>query len=92
MRVVILEATKESISMKNNKKNKNKNMVNKNDEMVFDLSGSLDTSTLNKGTRVLKDVFAPSRISQPTPDHIVVGNKYVRSYSLQGYPLNVHIK
>lgn len=77
--------------MKNKKKNK-ANIAQQHDDMTFDLSSKGDVGVLDKGVRVLKDVFAPSRISQPTPDHLVVGDKYVRSYSMQGYPLNVHIK
>lgn len=75
---------------------KNKKMTMKvapeKDELSFDLSNKQESGSLNQGVRVLKDVFAPSRISQQAPDHLIVGDKYVRSYSLQGYPLNVHVK
>lgn len=78
--------------MKKNKKKMTMAVTPEKEEASFDLSNKQESGSLNQGVRVLKDVFAPSRISQPAPDHLVVGNKFVRSYSLQGYPLNVYVK
>lgn len=59
---------------------------------LFDKSERKSTKSLDKGVRTIKDIFAPSYIGHPAPDHLVVGGKYVRSYSLQGYPMSIYVK
>ena len=77
---------------KKNKKKKQNIPTEISQEPSFDLSGDNSGQSLDKGTRTIKDIFAPSYIGHPSPDHIIVDNKYVRSYALQGYPMNIHVK
>lgn len=79
------------MSKKNKKTSKNK-LENSIDNDAFDLSQSQTSQSLDKGTRTVKDIFAPAYIGQPAPDHLIVGSKYVRSYGLQGYPMNVYVR
>lgn len=41
---------------------------------------------LEKGMRNLKDILAPASFDRSNPDHIKVGTKAVRSFTLNGYP------
>ena len=48
-------------------------------------------NVLGKGARSLKELFAPASIDRGHPDYIRVGDKYVKSFVLQGYPSQVFI-
>lgn len=48
-------------------------------------------NVLGKGARNLKELFAPASIDRGHPDYIRVGDKYVKSFVLQGYPSQVFI-
>lgn len=50
-----------------------------------------DKQVLRKGSRTLKDFIAPSSIERGSFDHLMIGNKYVRSFVLNGYPSIVRI-
>lgn len=41
--------------------------------------------------RTLKDAFAPSEIDVINPNTLKVGEHYVRSYVMQGYPSYVQV-
>ena len=43
-------------------------------------------SVIGRGTRSVKDIFAPPSIDRSNPDYIKVGKKYVRSFVVNGYP------
>ncbi|MEG1299609.1 MAG: DUF87 domain-containing protein [Oscillospiraceae bacterium] len=68
-----------------------KNKVKENIDS-FDVEKVENTAevVLEPYTRTMKDFFAPSDISLPERDYIVVNNKYIRSYSMQGYPSVIH--
>lgn len=50
-----------------------------------------EKNVISKGMRSLKDLIAPSGIDRTSPDHLMIGNKYVRSFMLNGYPTLVRI-
>lgn len=41
---------------------------------------------IGRGTRTMKDLFAPPSFDRSHEDYLKVGNKYVRSFVLNGYP------
>lgn len=43
-------------------------------------------TVIGKGTRSVKDLIAPPSFDRSNPDYIKVGNKYVRSFVINGYP------
>lgn len=49
------------------------------------------TGVLEKGQRTVKDLMAPSSFDRSNPDYFKAGNKYVKSYVLDGYPTNVYV-
>lgn len=48
-------------------------------------------SVLGKGIRTLKDLVAPPSFDRSQEDCLKVGNKYVRSFVMNGYPSNVSV-
>lgn len=48
-------------------------------------------SPLGVGLLTEKDIFAPHSFDRSNPEFIKVGDKYVKSFTLQGYPANVHV-
>lgn len=50
-----------------------------------------DGDVLSKGARTLKDILAPPSFDRTEPDHIKVGNKAVRNFTINGYPSSVHV-
>jgi conjugal transfer ATP-binding protein TraC len=48
-------------------------------------------SALGKGIRTIKDLFAPPSFDRSQEDCIKVGNKYVRSFVINGYPSTVSV-
>lgn len=51
----------------------------------------VNENVLGKGARGLKELFAPASIDRGHPDYIRVGEKYIKSFVLQGYPSQVFI-
>lgn len=50
-----------------------------------------EKGVIEKGRRTVKDLIAPPSLDRSNPNHLVVGNKYVRSYVMNGYPPNVDV-
>lgn len=48
-------------------------------------------SVLGKGVRSVKDLFSPPSFDRSNEDHLKVGNKYVRSFIMNGFPANVSV-
>jgi conjugal transfer ATP-binding protein TraC len=48
-------------------------------------------SALGKGIRTIKDLFAPPSFDRSQEDCIKVGNKYVRSFVVNGFPSTVSV-
>lgn len=84
--------------------NKNKNKKNKED-IVLEVNPSTEKSKLDidinkgdssknaleKGMRTLKDFVAPPSFDRGHEDYMMVGNKYVRNFAMQGFPNNVSV-
>ncbi|BBW98905.1 VirB4 family type IV secretion system protein [Geobacillus subterraneus] len=49
------------------------------------------TSALGKGMRTIHDLFAPSGIDRSNESYLRVGNKYVRSFVMNGFPAMVSV-
>lgn len=68
-------------------KKKNKKEIQKADEMRFDeVDKSTNSDILERGSRNLKDMIAPSCFNRGHESCIKAGNKYVRNFMLHGYP------
>lgn len=82
--------------MKKDKKIKKAKEITKAvEEDVIDLKEKENKEkVLEPYVRTVKDLFAPFDISIPEddPSCIVVNNKYIRSFVMQGYPSMVHMK
>lgn len=46
---------------------------------------------LEKGERTMFDFFAPDSIDRSNEDYLKIGNKYVRNFTVQGYPSHVFV-
>ncbi|MDF2879522.1 MAG: conjugal transfer protein TraC [Clostridiaceae bacterium] len=68
---------------KKNKKNKATN--------TSDSQPKKDDIVLGKGIRTIKDLFAPPSFDRSDEDCVKVGNKFVRSFVMNGYPSNVSV-
>lgn len=71
--------------------NKKKKKKENNEEKVLKPQETKEETTLGRGTRELKDIIAPSVVDRSNPDYLRVGEKYIRSYSVNGYPSNVSV-
>lgn len=70
------------------KKVKEKNV----EEVRFDeVEESSKKEILEKGSRNLKDMIAPSCFDRGHENYIIAGNKYVRNFMLHGYPSVVYV-
>ena len=70
------------------KKVKEKNV----EEVRFDeVESSSKKDILEKGSRNLKDMMAPSCFDRGHENYIIAGNKYVRNFMLHGYPSVVYV-
>lgn len=49
------------------------------------------SKVLERGTRSIKDLFAPSAIDRSDENCLVVGNKFTRSFVVNGYPSNISV-
>ena len=68
-------------------KNKKKKEVKRDDEMRFDeVDKSSSKDVLEKGSRNLKDMIAPSCFDRGHERYLIAGNKYVRNFMIHGYP------
>lgn len=52
---------------------------------------SESSSALGKGIRNIKDLFAPPSFDRSNENYIKVGNKYVRSFVMNGFPSTVSV-
>ncbi|WPS85496.1 DUF87 domain-containing protein (plasmid) [Brevibacillus halotolerans] len=52
---------------------------------------SEDAGVLGKGVRTVKDLFAPPSFDRSNESYIKVGNKYVRSFVMNGFPASVGV-
>lgn len=80
---------------KNRQKDKNKKSTSETQEMEINMeTRKNEEKVLEPYARTVKDLFAPFGISMPEKDadHIVINNKYVRSFVMQGYPSIVGMK
>lgn len=50
-----------------------------------------EEQVLGKGIRTIKDIFAPPSFDRSSEEHLKVGNKYVRSFVMNGFPANVSV-
>ncbi|MBP1308780.1 type IV secretory pathway VirB4 component [Paenibacillus sp. 1182] len=50
-----------------------------------------EVSVLGKGIRTVKDLFAPPSFDRGNENYMKVGNKYVRSFIMNGFPANVSV-
>ena len=50
-----------------------------------------NNNVLDKGNRTVKDLIAPPSFDRSNPDYIKVGNKYVRSFVMNGFPSLVSV-
>lgn len=50
-----------------------------------------DEPVIGKGIRTVKDLFAPPSFDRSHEDYMKVGNKYVRSFALNGFPSMVSV-
>lgn len=76
------------------RKKKNKTKKN-NDTAVLETEKreQEEDSVLGKGVRTLKDLIAPASIDRTENDsHLVVGDKYTRSFIMNGFPSMVDVR
>lgn len=68
-------------------------LTKKESKVNVDLStkNKVNGSVLGKGIRSVKDLFAPPSFDRSHEDYLKVGNKFVRSFVLNGYPSNVSV-
>lgn len=74
---------------KKNKNNENKLELDKG--IIENKKAEVKSKELEKGVRSLKDILAPAGIDRSDKSCLKVGNKYVRSFILNGYPSNVAV-
>ncbi|WPQ59613.1 VirB4 family type IV secretion system protein [Paenibacillus polymyxa] len=72
--------------MKKFKKNKGVNAKEKPSQKSMS-----EVSVLGKGIRTVKDLFAPPSFDRGNESYMKVGNKYVRSFIMNGFPANVSV-
>lgn len=74
------------------KEKSQKSGKNKDEYIVFDVEGvDENTDSLSAGMKTKKDLIAPQSIDRSNPDYLKVGEKYVRSFILEGYPTYVSV-
>lgn len=75
------------------KKGKKKDKIKTKSEQIENtpINSGGNTNILGKGRRTLKDIIAPPSFDRSDPDHIKVGNKAVRSFTINGYPSSVRV-
>lgn len=76
--------------MKKNKKNKNGGIIvdiNK----VENEPNKEKKNVINKGIYNIKDFIAPPSFDRSNEEYMKVGNKFVRNFVLQGFPITVHV-
>lgn len=80
------------------KKNKKEEKYNTDEFVLNDDSIILSENqkfegkpVLERGERTIFDFLAPDSIDRSDPDFIKVGNKYVRNFTMQGFPSHVHV-
>lgn len=77
---------KEGKKSKKNKKNKEIQI-----EEIQDIETEDNVSALGRGILSEKDLFAPPSFDRSNPEYMKVGSKYVKSFTLQGYPASVRV-
>lgn len=62
------------------------------DSIILSESQKLEGKpVLEKGERTMFDFLAPDSFDRSDPDFVKVGNKYVRNFTMQGYPSHVYV-
>lgn len=61
------------------------------EEIVLGQDVSKTKHLLDKGVPTLKDMIAPPGFDRSNPDHIQMGNKYVRNFMIAGYPKQIAV-
>lgn len=73
------------------KAEKAKKKLNKNKKSKENKDNKENISVLKRGSREIKDLFAPPSFDRSNPDYIKVGGKYVKSFIMNGYPSMVSV-
>lgn len=72
------------------KKNKNAESISfeETNENVISLNNDVEVSkgVLARGRRTLKDMLAPVSVDRSNEDYIKIGDEYLRTFSINGYP------
>lgn len=61
------------------------------EEIRFDVEENKDYEQFYKGVHHLKDFVAPSAFNRENPDYIKVGEKFVKSLNIKGYPRELYV-
>lgn len=81
--------------MRKNKKNKKaieeEFVLDDSSIILTEDSGDTNKKVLDRGERTIHDFFAPDSIDRSNPDYLKIGNKYVRNFTIQGYPSYLHV-
>lgn len=69
------------------KKDKDINLNFETDDLTINIDESnVNGQVLARGRRTLKDMLAPVSVDRSAEDYIKIGNKFARTYSINGYP------
>ena len=80
--------TQKSVANQNLAKKKNKKDLA---EISLDSGSNTSTNILDSGVPGIKDLIAPPSFNRENPDHIEVGNKYVRNFLVSGFPKTISV-
>lgn len=83
-----VKLSKDEIEEENIITKKGKKKVIKKKEKVIEKK---DENVLLKGSRTAKDFIAPASIDRSNEDHLVVSDKYIRSFVVNGFPSLVSV-
>lgn len=61
------------------------------EEQAKPIKPTKESDVLGRGMITNKDIFAPPSIDRSNPDFLKVGNKYVRSFVMNGFPSQVSV-
>lgn len=77
--------------MKKNKLKKKEVKEELLDEIQFETEEDKNYEQFYRGVHQLKDFIAPSSFNRENPDYIKVGEKFVKSFNLKGFPREVYV-
>ena len=61
------------------------------EEITFEDDGNKNYEEFYRGVHYLKDFIAPSAFNRENPDYIKVGEKFVKSMNIKGYPRELSV-